>query len=174
LRFLSLIALAVLALALFGCSSSIDLEAQPDLRLGEDVCEQCGMIISEEAFAAAIRLNDGKQLLFDDIGDMVTYFRLKGGDVAVFWIHDYTTRTWVHADNAYYVASNDLVTPMGHGITGFALETNADALVADIGGVVHTWDDLLAQPLTELDRDSHHMDGMSGMDGMDGMSMGSK
>lgn len=149
---LLLLLLSIIVVAGIACSSSVDLDATPDFRVGEDICEQCGMIISEEAYAAAYRLNDGEQKLFDDIGDMVVHYRLNDDDVAVFWVHDFNTVEWIRAEHAFFVASHDLVTPMGHGIAAFTDRTAAEALATDLNGAVHTLDALLAQSISELPR----------------------
>ena len=47
------IVLILSGLALIACSSEVDLLATPEIAYGEVICEQCGMIISEEAQAAA-------------------------------------------------------------------------------------------------------------------------
>lgn len=146
-----------LTLAIVACSSSVDLEATPDIRIGEDICEECGMIISEEVHSSAYRLTTGEQKSFDDIGDMVVRYRLRKGEdeIAAFWVHDFKTIEWIRAEDAFFVASYDLVTPMGHGIAAFENREDADALADDINGVVHEFQDLLAQPIFELSRESH-------------------
>ena len=112
------------------------------------------MIISDETHAAAYRLADGKLRIFDDLGDMVLYHRLNDEEVAVFWVHDYQTGEWIHAPVAYYVATDDLVTPMGHGIVAFTNESESAYLAGKHGAPVYRWDDLLAGPLTDLQRNA--------------------
>lgn len=149
---LALFIMIVLAAVGIACSSSVDLDATPSLDIGQDICEQCGMIISEEAYASAYRLNNGRQKLFDDIGDMVTYHRLHREDVYVFWVHDYSSLEWIRAENAYFVASTDLVTPMGGGIAAFADRAAAESMAVERNGVIHRFDGLTAQPIEKLQR----------------------
>lgn len=157
-----ILALAVLS---FACSASaVDLDATPELRVGEDICNECGMIISEEIYSAAYRLADGEQKIFDDIGDMAVHYRLNADEVAAFWVHDFNSVEWIRAEDAFFVASHDLVTPMGHGIAAFTDRTSAQALAADIGGAIHTLDGLLAQPIGELPRHEHEADAASDAD----------
>lgn len=152
---LLLIVLAAISVVGLACSSAVALDATPEIRVGEDICDECGMIISEEVHAAAYRLSDGEQKAFDDIGDMVVHYRLNDDDVAAFWVHDFHSIEWIRAEAAYFVASHDLVTPMGHGIAAFSDFASAEALAADINGAVHRLDDLLAQPISELPRHEH-------------------
>ncbi len=154
MRLLAILVLSVAALS-FACSSSIDLEATPDVRIGEDIFEECGMIISEEVYSAAYRLSDGKQKAFDDIGDMVAHYRLHDDDVAAFWVHDFNSVEWIRAEDAFFVASHNLVTPMGHGIAAFVELAPAQVLAADIDGAVHRLNELFAQPIGELPRHEH-------------------
>ncbi|UCC51087.1 MAG: hypothetical protein JSV68_18550, partial [Anaerolineaceae bacterium] len=56
-----------LALFLFvGCGQTTNLEEPPQIVYGQDVCERCGMIISEEKFAAAYWTAGGEARRFDD------------------------------------------------------------------------------------------------------------
>lgn len=135
------------ALATVACHGDVDLESTPDIAYGEVICEQCGMIVSEEAHAAAYRLTDGGLRIFDDLGDMVLYHRLNDEPVYIFWVHDYQTGEWMHAPDAFYVATDDLNTPMGHGIAAFTYEAGAEHLAAEHGAPMYRWDDLLANRL---------------------------
>ena len=142
----------LLGSGLIACSAEVDLSATPEVAYGEVVCEQCGMIASDEAHMTAYRLSDGLLRIFDDLGDMVLYHRLNDEDVAVFWVHDFQTGEWMHAPDAYYVATDDLVTPMGHGIAAFTYEAGAEHLAEEHGAPVYRWNDLLAGSLRELPR----------------------
>ena len=139
--------------ALAACSSEVDLLATPEIAYGDVVCEQCGMIISDESHAAAYRLPGGQLRIFDDLGDMVLYHQLHDEEVFLFWVHDFKTGEWLHATDAYYVATDDLNTPMAHGIAAFASEDGAAHLAEQYGAPFYQWDDLLAAPLTELPHD---------------------
>lgn len=140
------------ALSLIACQSEVDIETTPEIAYGEVICEQCGMIVSEEAQAAAYRLPDGNLRIFNDLGDMVLYHRLNGEDVHIFWVHDYQTGEWMHAPDAFFVATEDLVTPMGHGIAAFTYEAGAEHLANEHSAPIYRWDELLEAPLADLPR----------------------
>jgi len=142
----------LLGLSLLSGSSDVDLFATPNIAYGEVICEQCGMIISDEAHAAAYRLPDGQLRIFDDLGDMVLYHQRKGEDVILFWVHDYQTGEWMHARDAYYVATSDLVTPMGHGIAAFTHHADAENFARQHGAPIYRWDDLLAGSPADSER----------------------
>lgn len=140
---------------MIACAAEVDIEATPKIAYGEVICEQCGMIVSEEAQAAAYRLPDGDLRVFDDLGDMVLYHRLNNEDVHIFWVHDFQTGEWMHAPDAFFVATDDLVTPMGHGIAAFTYEAGAKYLSDEHDAPIYRWNELLADPLADLPR---HLD----------------
>lgn len=139
-----LIALALLFTALTACRSAVDLDSPPDIRYGEDVCDHCGMIISEARFAAGYITAEGETRRFDDIGNMVAYHLEMGEDVTVFWVHDYETAVWLRADEAILAYVEGLITPMGSGLVAF---TNPDAAAEAVaaGGDLMDFPTLLAE-----------------------------
>jgi len=152
LRAVGTLVLIITALGVIACHGDVDLESTPEIAYGEVICEQCGMIVSEEAQAAAYRLVDGGLRVFDDLGDMVLYHRLNDEDVYIFWVHDYQTEEWMHAPDAFYVATDDLVTPMGHGLAAFMYEAGAEHLASEHSAPIYRWNELLSGPLAELPR----------------------
>jgi copper chaperone NosL len=105
------------------------------------------MIISEARYASAYRLANGEQRSFDDIGDMLAYYNTHDDEVAVFWVHDFNSLEWVRANDAYFVVGGELSTPMGHGLAAFSSEADAAAFAQSLDGAVHTFGDLLANPV---------------------------
>lgn len=138
--------LAVIVMS--GCGSEINFDEPPDIRYGEDVCDRCNMIISEARFAAAYVTLRGQVRRFDDIGGMMDYYHDKKEEIAVFWVHDYTTSEWLKADDAFFVMNNELITPMGFGIVAVADKSQAETLALQEGGIVMSFEALLAQTVT--------------------------
>lgn len=101
------------ALSLSGCDSSA---GPADVKLGRDVCEMCGMIISDPRFVAEVRLTDGKLHKFDDAGDAVNWLSqhcAKPEDIKEFWVTDSAVgKSWLDARKAFYRRS---ATPMNYG-----------------------------------------------------------
>jgi len=88
------------------------------------------MIIYEEKFAAAIRLKNGEAKRFDDIGCMIDYLNKNKVSPKSNWVYDYINKEPIHAEDAFFVDSDNLITPMGFGIA--ALKSNDEALkIAD-------------------------------------------
>ena len=135
--------LGALALATATACGGATADRPPEVALGQDLCDRCNMIISEARFASAYVTADGAVRRFDDIGDMLLYHADQGEEVASFWVHDYRTGEWMRAESAYYVMSEDIQTPMGHGIVALSTREEAEALAGDAGGMVMTWEELL-------------------------------
>lgn len=152
---------ALLVMFVVGCKAP-DLSAPPQIRYGEDVCDQCNMIINEPRFAAAYFSEDGDTRRFDDIGEMFLYADDNNEAVRSYWVHGYEDESWLEADNATYVHSPDLMTPMGWGLAAFSDGDDAQAFSIERNGTVMTFDalrtsvlngDLLPQGMAHHDRE---------------------
>lgn len=144
-RYLYLILMIVgLVAALAACGGGASPDEPPEILYGQDVCDECNMIINEPRHAAAYVTAEGEARRFDDIGDMLAYNQRNQEDVHQFWVHDYNTEAWVKADEAFFVVSSGQPTPMGWGILAFADQASADAFIAGGAGQVVTWAELLA------------------------------
>ena len=139
----SLVILAAFVLGLLSaCGSGPDLDEPPDIRYGEDICERCAMIINEARFAAAYVTPDGTARRFDDIGGMVAYIDELPEEVAVFWVHDFDTEEWLKAENAHYVESEELITPMGFGIVAFSDKVRAEQWASEQAGILRSYSEV--------------------------------
>lgn len=134
--------LLLLISLLAACGGSQNLAEPPDIRYGEDVCEECSMIINEPRHAASYVLTDGTVRRFDDIGEMLAYDSKHHEAVHVYWVHDFNTEEWVMADKASFVLNNEAKTPMGWGLLAFADDASADQYMAEVGGTETLWADL--------------------------------
>jgi copper chaperone NosL len=140
----ALLLLALLALVgLAGCSAQQSLDEPPEIRFDVDVCDQCGMIISEPRFAASYVTTAGDVRKFESIGDMLVYHLREQEEVHLFWVHDYYSDEWLRGDEALYVLSEQIVTPMGDNVLGTADQIGADRLVAEGGGMIVDFEQLM-------------------------------
>jgi len=131
--------LAVLA----ACTQGPADPSPPEIVYGQDVCDACGMIISEATFAAAAALEDGAALKFDDIGDMLRYQPSHPDlEVAAWFVHDTPSEAWLNAAAATYVLSPAIASPMGHGLAAFADPGQAASFAAEVDGEVLGWDQI--------------------------------
>jgi len=153
------IAAATLAVVLAACGSA-DTAGPPEINYGRDICVQCGMIISEEKFASAYTSQDGQDLVFDDIGDLILYARANGEDVDPLngWVHDFETLEWVDLDRAWFVPTLSVSTPMGHSIVTFSDGARAKRFAAEIGGEAVPWAVIATSSVTDNLVGDHHGD----------------
>ena len=155
----SLVVLAmVLCVCVLGGCKPPPTDGPPQVRYGQDSCIHCGMIISDERFAAAtVATVDGasRHLLFDDIGDMLAYER-KHPEIQVQrrYVHDHATREWLNAAAAIYLKADGLHTPMGSGIAAFATREAAEKLSTDNPGEIADLDRLIGMSSTTPVSDS--------------------
>ncbi len=148
--------LGLVAVVLTGaCAPAAVPQTPPTIRYGEDMCDGCGMIISEPTYAAGYHTTTGETRRFDDIGEMMNYHREHQEGVAAFWVHDRDTREWIRAETAYFVISPYLHTPMGYGVAAFATESVARDQASQLTGHVLTFEELLKYPYLRPMGDMH-------------------
>ncbi len=138
---------AAVAGVLAACSQPGGDVQPPEIVYGQDMCDECGMLISEPKFAAALVLEDGTPVKFDDLGELLHYqSRHPDAEVKAWFVHDYHTEAWVNAEAAYFVVVEGFATPMGFGIAAFEAQADAEAFAEEQGGRVMTFAELLADP----------------------------
>jgi copper chaperone NosL len=133
--------LILLAAALLAACARAPAQPQPpEILYGQDLCEACGMIISEAQFAAASLTAGGQAHKFDDIGDMLAYHEQHPEEeVRAWFVHDYHTQAWLRGETAFYVRSPAIDSPMGHGLAAFAEKANAAAFAGERAAEVLTF-----------------------------------
>lgn len=150
MRYRLLLLLLLSVLLLNACAHGATTAAPPEIRYGEDTCAECNMIISDPRYAAgyAYELSAGRyaSLAFDDIGDLLAHLEKHREHKVVAWyVHDYTSEEWLDATTAYYVLSDEIHSPMGHGIAAHATRDAAEVLAQRKSGLVLDWQGLQAQ-----------------------------
>lgn len=91
----------------------------------EDMCDYCKMAISEKRYAAELIDIEGQEFKFDDIGCMSNFVRRSGAKVSAYFVMDFDERQWIKAEDAYYIRSPELTTPMNGSIVAFKNELRA-------------------------------------------------
>ena len=125
----NLVAVSImLMLVLAACAANSGEPQPPEMAYGHDMCDACGMIVSEARFASATLTDSGKTLKFDDAGEMFSYHAAHPDDVVKAWfVHDYDSERWIRGETAFFVVSPTLQTPMGTGLAVFDERSAADA-----------------------------------------------
>lgn len=139
-HFAELAAWLIVALALGACAATGGEPKPPDIAYGHDTCDQCGMMIDDPRFAAAMLLEDGRVLKFDDAGEMFAYVAEHSGEAVRAWfVHDYHDESWLRGEEAFYVVSEQVHSPMGTGVAAFTTRPVAEKFAQDLGGKVLTF-----------------------------------
>ena len=162
-----LLLLMALTMLTAACGTSATATGPPEINYGRDVCFECGMIISEARFASTYRTAAGAERLFDDIGGMLKYGHATGEiATAEAWVHDYETEEWVAAEQAYFIVTQSVATPMAFGILAFGDEARAASFARDLDADVVDWAVILRLPpedlLTITDDHNHDEEGSEG------------
>lgn len=142
LKMRAILALGLGALAIAGCGER-DFLKPPKMVYGHDICVQCRMIIEDGRFACAAVLAGKDFLKFDDIGCLATYEKKLNGLEFWPWVRDASADKWIKREQAYFVHSRDLVTPMGYGFAAFAHQRDAMTFAQEKAGRLITWEELL-------------------------------
>ncbi len=135
-------------LAVSGCTRDTG-HGPPTVHLGDDMCAECGMIISDERFACASIVEDEQARpetrLFDDFNCMINHETMNPGTpVLRRWVHDHATLAWLPAGEAAYLCSPNLQTPMASHVAAFTSRGGADSMQSDVGGDVRTFEAIRA------------------------------
>ena len=116
------------------CASRVS--GPPAIVVDRSVCSRCAMLISERAYAAAVRWADGREQVFDDIGCLVAAVPISKPDGAQYWFHDVTDGEWISGVNPVFVASAAMRTPMGGGVVAHRTRAAAEEAARRQGGRV--------------------------------------
>lgn len=137
--------LLIAAMISTACATRSAAPQPPTIHYGEDVSAGCGMIISDPRFATAALAGEHDPLLFDDIGDYLSYAQTHHLVPEAVFVHDYRTKEWLRAETAWYLLSPSVRTPMGSGLAAFSEESAARQVQAKESGEVLSWHDLTSR-----------------------------
>jgi copper chaperone NosL len=129
-------AAAALLLVVWAGACASRAAGPPVIAIDRSTCSRCGMFISELAHAAAIRMPDGTDVLFDDIGCLTAAARALAQDNLAFWFHDAEDGKWIDSGTPVFVMSASLRTPMGGGIAAYRSRAAADRFAQSHAGRV--------------------------------------
>lgn len=143
------------------CARGQTTATPPTIRYGEDLCAECNMIISDPRYAAgyAHEISAGRyeSVAFDDIGDLLAHTAKHPEHHIVAWyVHDFESEEWIDATTAYYVVSDAILSPMGHGITAHAAKADAEEMAQAKQGQLFDWQGLLNQAQTLHEETAQH------------------
>ncbi|MFB5282938.1 nitrous oxide reductase accessory protein NosL [Peribacillus sp. Hz7] len=129
-----------------------DQEVQP-VAINEetDTCATCNMAVADNQYATQVILENGKSLIFDDLGCMYGWLsENKDQKIDAEFVRDYDNKEWVSADDATYVYNQSVKTPMAYNVISFEQKADAEKFVADhAGSTLMTADELAKHSWTQ-------------------------
>ncbi|CUS93036.1 nitrous oxide reductase accessory protein NosL [Candidatus Kryptobacter tengchongensis] len=125
------IIVSILALLVYSCSKEI----KPEEIEPHDICYLCKMAISQLNFATEIITPAGEVYKFDDIGCMIEFKKMRElPNGSVMFVRDFYTNEWVRIENAYFVRSEKIQTPMNYFIVTFKTRESVEKFLNEYGG----------------------------------------
>lgn len=139
----------ILAAALLPLVTLTACEPGPQpLHVGGEECAHCSMLITERRYATQLVTARGRALSFDSIECMLAYLRtdaVADGAVHSLWVTDAVDgEDWIAAEDATFLRSDGVRSPMGAGLAAYATESRAREEHARLGGELLTWAELRA------------------------------
>lgn len=118
------------------------------LNYGTDACSFCKMTLMDQHYGAELVTKKGKIYVFDDANCFVMFLKkgeLKPEEIAGHFFTDYAhPGTLVEAGKAVFLRSDRLKSPMAAGIAAFSASPELDAVKAQAGGELLTWEQVQA------------------------------
>lgn len=126
-----------IAMLLAGCGGA-DPDRPPEVRIGDSVCAECNMIISDERWATVTVIEGPRgptPLLFDDYNCQVNH-ETRNPDMTILtrWSHSHASGEWIRTNDAVFLASPQLRSPMGSGVAAYADRDEAAGSQSELGG----------------------------------------
>lgn len=138
----NLSALILLVLVLISCST----EKQP-IAYGEDNCEFCKMTIVDQIHGAELITDKGKVYKFDALECMLNFEadmdKEKAGQF--FTNHFLKPGELIRAEEASFLITENIPSPMGEFITAFPSQKEAEKVQAEKEGKIYNWEAIIKQ-----------------------------
>lgn len=97
-----------------------------------DTCEVCNMAVVDNQYATQIVLENGKSIVFDDVGCMYEWIEGNSNEtIAAEFVRDYNDKEWVLVDDATYVYNQSVKTPMAYNMISFKDKASAETFVTE-------------------------------------------
>lgn len=111
-------------------------EVQPvAINQATDTCEVCNMAVVDNQHATQIVLENGKSMVFDDVGCMYEWLGSnENEEIAAEFVRDYNDKEWILVDDATYVYNQSVKTPMAYSVISFKDKASAEAFATENEG----------------------------------------
>ncbi|HHL51947.1 MAG TPA: hypothetical protein ENJ39_01095 [Flammeovirgaceae bacterium] len=133
----------VIILAVFGWLLTACEVAPQEINYGKDGCHFCKMTIVDNQHAAELVTAKGKAYKFDSIECLIHDLRQREDEVALLLVCDYSRPgELIDARQATYLISQNIPSPMGAYLSAFDSRQAAEAVQAEQGGDLYTWQEV--------------------------------
>ncbi len=115
------------------------------INLNHDHCSSCKMTIADSRYAAQLITDKGRVYKFDDVICLINFLNdNKQIAIGSIWVTNFNSpTTWLNVNQAYFIKSRSLQSPMGGNSPAFESKASA-AIYADVDtGETFTWDKLI-------------------------------
>lgn len=114
---------------------------------GEDVGDYCRMTIVDEGYGAELVTETSKVYVFDSIECLAGFYleeSVAHDDVHSMWVTDFQNPpTLIAVEDAFFLHSRDLPSPMGMNLTAFSDAIRRDAVTNSFYGDILDWEGVL-------------------------------
>lgn len=115
---------------------------------GERECDYCHMVVVQPGYGAQLVMRTGKILVFDDPGCLASFVRegtIQPTDIHSLWVNDFGAPDAppLRVEDAIFLRSGSLRTPMNHGLAALRPGPGADSLRTVLGGTLVAWGDVV-------------------------------
>lgn len=131
-----IVLLVVLMLAACGGNEE---EVKPAAIEENDTCAICNMQVLDNEFATQVVQENGKSLVFDDIGCMYKWMDENNDkELKAEFVRDYNSKEWIQVDDATYVYDEKIKTPMAYNVISFKDKADAEKFIDENQGKILT------------------------------------
>jgi len=131
-------------LLVHGCST----KPEP-LQYGTDACHACKMTLADNRFGAELVTRKGRVYKFDDLNCMLQFYHAGENDPADFAhklvINYESPGSFLSADEAFYIKSDEIRSPMASKVAAFETYDIATAFKRKHGGIFLAWGEVTTQ-----------------------------
>lgn len=141
-RWVSGLTLLTLLITLTGCEPT----PQP-IHTGSDTCDHCRMMITDNEFASQALNNQGKAFKFDSVECMAAFHQTheQRDNLHSLWVPNFLQPDqWIAADQAMYLHSETLRSPMGLFLSAYATPEEARQMQQEYGGNLLSYEEVRA------------------------------
>lgn len=134
----------IIMISLFAISGCGKKDYQPvAVKEKTDKCEICHMAVKNNQFPVELILENGKSMVFDDIGCMYKWIKEnKDKKISNSYVKDYYSKEWIDLEKATFVYDKAIKTPMAYNVISFSDKKAAQKFVAAHGGRLLSYEKL--------------------------------